>query len=1006
MKYGDYQLRDDAAYYNSQNVILYPATNVCDAGALHTEDNVRSIVRRITNKSYKLSKYAFRVSLEDNNTIKVAPGEANIQGYHLITNTSIKIKLPNSVEPTAWTLGLSLSYDGSNHVTGDVVNNSKPAGENETFSGAYLYFFDSCQISSNYDNILVLARVWEQNGQIIQNKEIPWYNDEGEISENTPRYIGNGIENDAVNDNVISADKIELKINGARTTQFDAIQTNEVLNLADVSKYDTMKNPIELDKSKYTKPQSFVTDLQDYLNYMPDWYTSKFGDYMTGALRFDQLSIDAKIQRDPDNAIEYLKDSSSDTTTKKGIYHNTAGVIISPRTLGKLANRNSLDYENGGTIMSVIPRSYASKGIDDGNNAGYAALISQKNGDIGVKMHQQNNDTSKISMPTLTTTTGADDWGQLLIENISGSRKSTIKQYRGDTFFDSYNAGTFQFMSASSSTRHPIALQLNDYKGALLTTAYGAHQHLAQEDNNIGSKSSNTLLQFGDGCLFDDGNVGEISANYNASNPYVTIGNLTAYSNNSPSSDYLIPGVRLNYMPKRVDLWTNTDIKYEFPYYTSTDGKPSYIKILPGAYMSNTIVEDYIKVGITSGKSVIKDAALEQSGGSVIIAKSSQKVLDEKLNSNGSTAPAYTIVEQNYVDSANNTLILNKMQPESPWESIENKYQEIHGIYSGGNIGCSFKETQSGKPNENLKTGDGRTGKEVPYTADREWVRFTQYRYDLDNDTKFGGSNNDSKHTKTKGVAYNIEFNTNIANKRSNQIIWNYNGSFTSDSQPVTLSYIHDTKTQYPNSSYYDYNLYLHHNPTYEVRDILRLDGAGLSIHGDVNNPALDNGTSKDLNVTIAQGRIYSSTYNDYAETYVKDDENEVAIEGMLVMLNPETGKYRINKGFANNLVVGVISTNYGMLIGGKRVESVESQIDSVSQRFNFAVGVAGKLFVNVDTQDIKPGDLLISSKIDGLATCDPENTRFGNIVGKALSKPEKVENTSYYRCLMQIMLS
>lgn len=985
MKYGDYQLRNDAAYYNSQNVVLYPATNVADAGSLHTEDNVRSIVRRITKKSYKLSKFDFRVSLESDNTIKVAPGEANIQGYHLITNTSLSIKLPNSAEPTAWSLGISLSYDGSNHVTGDVVNSSKPIGENETFSGAYLFFFDSCQISHNYDNILVLARVWEHNGKIIQNESIPWYNDNGEIDESTPRYISNGIENDSVNDNILTADKIELTINGAQRTAFDAIQTNTVENIKDISNYDTMKYPVELDLSKYTKPQSFTTDLQDYLNYMPDWYTSKFGDYMTGALRFDNLSIDAKIKLDPDNAIEYIKDSSGNTANKSGKYHNTEGVIISPRTIGNLTG-DKIDYTKGGTVMSVIPRSY-SQGIDNGTGAGYSALIAQTEGDIGLSLHHPSNNTSRISMPY----SHADGYmnGDLLIENKTwASVLSSSLYHRGNIFTDSYNGGLFQWMSAKSSDSYPLAFQIGTYSASMLLSDSNNHRKLQTKSSQIGLKTSNNLIEVGDRIGYDTG-APSINTEY-IKNPYISVGNVTLYSNSTIASSYSIPGLRLTHMPQRY----NSNKDYESPYYKSS-GMPSYVKILPGAYMHNAVIEDYMRIGVTNNKEVLSTAAFGQIGSYVMIGKSGISSYDSLTNQ---PSAGYAYIEQTQTDESGTPTVLNKMQPKTAIESRENQYQEIGGILSTGNIGCS---------NQEMGRGSGRKASGiVPYNKDSEWVRFTQYRYDKDNDKSVAGTNTGG-HSKEIGKPYNIEFNTTVANQRSNQIIWNYMSDYSgnSDHQPVTLSYIHDTATNYPNDTYYDYNLYQHRNPTYAVRDILRIDGAGLSVHGDINNPELDNG-NQTLGVTIAQGRVYSATYNDYAETYIKDDINEEAVEGMLVMLNPKTGKYRINKGFANNLVVGVISDNYGMLIGGKTVESVESQVESMDQRYNFAVGVAGKLFVNVDKENIKPGDLLISSKIDGLATCDAENTRFGNIVGKALSNAEKVEGKDYYRCLMQIMLS
>ena len=95
MKYGDWQLRDTSAYYKSQNIILYPSSNSSDTGAINLETNLRNISRRIARKSYKLHDSDFFVTRNaDNKSVTISAGEASIQGYHLITNTSISIKLP------------------------------------------------------------------------------------------------------------------------------------------------------------------------------------------------------------------------------------------------------------------------------------------------------------------------------------------------------------------------------------------------------------------------------------------------------------------------------------------------------------------------------------------------------------------------------------------------------------------------------------------------------------------------------------------------------------------------------------------------------------------------------------------------------------------------------------------------------------------------------------------------------------------------------------------------
>lgn len=203
--------------------------------------------------------------------------------------------------------------------------------------------------------------------------------------------------------------------------------------------------------------------------------------------------------------------------------------------------------------------------------------------------------------------------------------------------------------------------------------------------------------------------------------------------------------------------------------------------------------------------------------------------------------------------------------------------------------------------------------------------------------------------------------------------------------------------------------MYLHQNPTHGVRDFLRLDGGGLSIHGDVNNPTLagdDQNATTRFGLTLVQGRIYSSVYNDYAETYEKANKDEVAEEGMIIAMDPETGKFKICDVPQCDLVVGVISDNYGMLLGGKTIDTAQDHVDSVRQSDNFAVGVMGKVKVNVD-KEVYPGELLVSSSTKGLATTLLSNKPIpGTIIGKVISKTYDVPGKSYKQCLMQIMLS
>lgn len=1027
MKYGDWELRDFSAYWMSPDILLYPSTNSVDEGMLHTENNVRNVVRRITTKNYVLKQHHFRLTLSgDRKYVTVSPGEANIQGYHLITKTSLTIKVPQDEwlsdeykgEIKQWTLGISLSYDAANNVTGDVVVNSLPLGENETFSGAYLYWFDRCQITNNYDQILILGRVWCQNGTVVQDGTTIPENQGSEDPTDDGRYIEHAFEDDPHKLNAIEGNKVEVMVEGMATTQYDTIPQNITV----VSQYDSMRHPVELDRNQYNKPPTFYTNLQDYLNYMGDWYLNKYGDYMTGALRMDHLSIDAKIEQDQEHKEEYIKDSSGEKGLK-GKFHGTEGIFISPRNLGSLTNK-VVDYENGGTIMTVVPYSY-SKGLDfnEGEDAIYAALISRKLGDVGLRIHAQNNGVSRLSHYK---DNDIDNTGDcLLIENISGnSAKSSIDFRKSQVFFDSFNGKGFQFYSASPSTNGTKSLdfRIDEYLFSAAEHDIERHRLNDRASTSMSGHNNDTRhIELGLSIGYD-AKYGVADKSKVNRDPYLQLDNLRLRSNdisgvinagvsykqntievvNADGSRVQSSNKLINVRTGKEDEQEPKNRKYAVP----------YVRIIPGVYTRNLISEDYIQIGTRECDDVLSDEANTKTKNKIVLGKVGS---DNTYDANN-----YTFLEQDIynatLDSDSQVFVKS-----CPFTTLPNgndqsfnstNYTEIGGIYSFGNIGCSDKV---------ISHYGGRDSSTGPYNSSSEWVRFTKFRYDHDNDERYGGEYT-GEHTKKYGSTYNIEFNTNVANQRANQIIWQYtngNASNVENSkqyQPLTLSYIHDEITDYPNKTYQDANAYEHKNPTYEVRDFLRLDGGGFSVHGDINNPALSEDVKNDTNredstpverysVSLIQGRIYNAVYNDIAETYIKDDETEEAIEGMVVALNPETGKYKICDEYESTLVVGVISKNYAQLLGGKSIDSTLDLIESNNQEKYFAVGISGKIPVNVDC-DVKPGELLIASETKGLATVTPiKGVLPGTVIGKALSYSEPVEGKEYKRCLMQIML-
>lgn len=1025
MKYGDWQLRDESSYWNSPDIRLFPSSNSVDEGALTIEDNLRNIVRRITSKNYVLKPNYFNLSLDaERKFIMISPGAGNIQGYDIRTVSTITVPVPNTVETTSWTLGISLSYDAANNVTGDVIVSSVNTGNSEMFSGAYAYFFDECQVLNNADNILILGRIFCKDGKILEDgSKIVDGPYEG-------RVINKGLENDPFKENGLEGYKVEVKVNGMRMTPYDALP----LNTTDVSEYDSTLHPVDVNRANSTKPPTFTTNLQDYLNYVGDWYVNKYGDYMSGALRMNQFSIDRKILEDPENAANYVKDSVSDLTAEDNSkYKNTDSIFISPRTLGNLTSNNYSDFQYnwGGTIMTVVPQSY-SNGLDnEGKNTGnYAALISQGNGDTGLKLqHIDGGRTSIVHCEEENKNTQ-----NLLIENVSKDDEiASIKIVEGQTFFDSYNSKGFQFYSASNDTTNvnnyergdikgPVSVdfRIDDYTFSVAEHNPNNHRLNTRNDNNLmnGSIDDTKHIELGVSANYNNLETNVNSNNYR--DPYLQLDNLRLKSNDvsnilSENTVYKVNTIEVvNTGGDRIEKYEQ-NVKEDIPYGITNKSNSNiistpYIRVKPSIYTNSAVSEDYIQVGTSKVDDILSNNASVNTKNKVVIARVDY---DDSYDSVNSTTfieqdVCYSIVNEDDKEAKNSSIIFNKLSSftfssNDDETNLDNKYSNvIGGIYSHGNIGASSAILPQ-------YTGSKITDDILPYTSDKEWVRLTRFGYD---EVANEDATKANKYNYTYRDSYNIEFNTNVKNKPANQIIWNYKGSKEepiTNNVPVILSYIHDAVTNYPNKEYFDQNMYLHKNPTYGIRDFLQLSNAGLFIEGDVNNPAIisdaDNKSSFErLGVTILGGRIYNAVYNDLAETYVKDNVDEIAEPGMVVSLNPETGKYKICESYQDNLVVGVISDNYGILLGGKTIDNNSSYVKMDCQDEFFNVGISGKILVNV-LGEVNPGDLLVSSSVKGIATvCG--NPKIGSIIGKALSKSKKVEGKSYKQCLMQIMLS
>lgn len=140
--------------------------------------------------------------------------------------------------------------------------------------------------------------------------------------------------------------------------------------------------------------------------------------------------------------------------------------------------------------------------------------------------------------------------------------------------------------------------------------------------------------------------------------------------------------------------------------------------------------------------------------------------------------------------------------------------------------------------------------------------------------------------------------------------------------------------------------------------------------------------------------RIYNAVYNDYAEYFLKDEQE---IEpGDIIIKNPDGDGFIKSQKAKSNLVVGVMSTNYAQCIGGDKNVPVEEQEEKYAP-----VGLAGRLPVKVVGR-VELGDLIVSSEIPGVGMASKEYIP-GTVVGKALESYDSDEVGKIEMLIMNI---
>jgi hypothetical protein len=123
-----------------------------------------------------------------------------------------------------------------------------------------------------------------------------------------------------------------------------------------------------------------------------------------------------------------------------------------------------------------------------------------------------------------------------------------------------------------------------------------------------------------------------------------------------------------------------------------------------------------------------------------------------------------------------------------------------------------------------------------------------------------------------------------------------------------------------------------------------------------------------DINGNLTVNTITETGGADLAEIFLKDEE----LEPGDVVVKSETGNgFRRSRTASSTLVVGVVSDTYSHLSNGKEKGN------------GVPVGLAGRVNVKV-IGDVRVGDLLVSSRIPGVAT-SKAHPAAGTVIGKAL---------------------
>lgn len=147
--------------------------------------------------------------------------------------------------------------------------------------------------------------------------------------------------------------------------------------------------------------------------------------------------------------------------------------------------------------------------------------------------------------------------------------------------------------------------------------------------------------------------------------------------------------------------------------------------------------------------------------------------------------------------------------------------------------------------------------------------------------------------------------------------------------------------------------------------------------------------------VWVEGNLVTSAVWNDYAELFEKEEKNKNYKAGYIIEAK-DNGTYGYSSKKESKTVVGIVSDNYGFLLGGEKDVSEEENL-----RNYIPIGLAGRLNIYI-TGQAKIGDLIIASDIPGVGIVSSK-PKPGTIVGKVL---ENKNTNEIGKVKMLIMLS